>query len=445
MKLKIVGIKPENSWFINRKIEISNYGNYLFLLVVTAYFVQYLAAIPDMLWVSYLGFSVSALVFFLFHKGKHVSARMLLAVMPNVLITFSHAYVVNNGEGLLLQSMIFGVILILTPRMLFHYEERIPMYTSFLLAFIIFLLIWPLAPIFESTADTSSFKEGPGLILGWVSPFAVLAGFVLFLQMESSAYDERNRQLLQEAEEKANMLKLKEDELNLAMAEVTAAMEEDKQRDWINNGVTTLSEIHQKYSGREFYSEYLSRLVKYLDCTQGALFLAEEVEAELQLRRVATYAVEDTEELIMRRGEGLVGQSLIDRSILFLDKIPESYFVSSGLGNSKPKTLVVIPLVFDSIPQGVLELSSIQQFSFGAQALMQRIAELLAAQLYNQTINSKMNVMLQEALQKSDLLRSQEEEMRQALENMQTTQEEFETKERAWKKEREELLQRVLK
>jgi hypothetical protein len=445
MKLKIVGIRPENTWFVNRKIEISNYGNYLFLLVVSAYFVQYLVSIPDMLWVSYLGFSVSALVFFLFHKGKHVSARMLLSVMPNVLITFSHAYVVVKGESLLLQSMIFGVILILTPRMLFHYEERLPMYTSFILAFLIFLLIWPLAPILESSADTSSFKEGPGLILGWISPFTVLAGFVIFLQMESSAYDERNQQLLLEAENKAAMLKQKEEELNFAMAEVTAAMEEDKQRDWINHGVSTLSEIHQKFNGQEFYEKYLTRLVNYMECIQGALFIAEESNEALELKRVATYAVEDTSELILKPGEGLVGQSILDRSTLFLNQIPESYFVSSGLGLSKPKSLVVVPLIFDNIPQGALELASIQDFSFGSQKLIQRIAELLAAQLYNQKINSKMNLMLQEALHKSELLKTQEEEMRHALENMQSTQEEFEAKELAWKRERELLLQRVSK
>ncbi len=58
-------------------------------------------------------------------------------------------------------------------------------------------------------------------------------------------------------------------------------------------------------------------------------------------------------------GEGLHGEALKEKKVIVLEDLPEDYFSGySGLGESKPKFLYVLPVVNEEKPIGVIEIAS---------------------------------------------------------------------------------------
>ena len=62
-------------------------------------------------------------------------------------------------------------------------------------------------------------------------------------------------------------------------------------------------------------------------------------------------------------GQGLIGQAVVERDILHIDKIPEDYIqVTSGLGDATPKNLLIIPLIDNNEVYGAIEIASFNRF-----------------------------------------------------------------------------------
>ena len=61
-------------------------------------------------------------------------------------------------------------------------------------------------------------------------------------------------------------------------------------------------------------------------------------------------------------GEGIAGQAAEDKKPIRINDIPENYFdVSSGLGNSKPKHLMFIPIVYKNQTIALIEAGSFEK------------------------------------------------------------------------------------
>ena len=60
-----------------------------------------------------------------------------------------------------------------------------------------------------------------------------------------------------------------------------------------------------------------------------------------------------------KEGENLNGQAALSKEILIAENIPEDYFnIESGLGKSKPKTLIIVPLLHKNKTVAILEIAT---------------------------------------------------------------------------------------
>jgi putative methionine-R-sulfoxide reductase with GAF domain len=79
-------------------------------------------------------------------------------------------------------------------------------------------------------------------------------------------------------------------------------------------------------------------------------------------------------------GEGLIGQVFLDKTMQVLHTIPASYvYVNSGLGESKPASLLLIPLQYNQEIIGVMEIGSFYAFEAQDIDFMEKATENLAA------------------------------------------------------------------
>lgn len=207
--------------------------------------------------------------------------------------------------------------------------------------------------------------------------------------------------------------------------------QQDELRIWATEGLSKFGEIIRKNQDNfEKLSESLvSNVVKYVEAKVGGLFILEEDErGEKYLQLKASYAY-DRKKFIEKRieiGEGLVGQSYVEGLTIHLTEVPDKYVsITSGLGDSNPDSLLIVPLKVNDRIEGVLELASLRKFQPHEIEFIERLAELLASSIVTVRTGEKTTILLQTSQEQSEEMRAQEEEMRQNMEELEATQEQM--------------------
>ncbi len=209
--------------------------------------------------------------------------------------------------------------------------------------------------------------------------------------------------------------------------------EADQQREWATNGNARIGEILRSNFSQvaDLYDEVLKFVVKYSDSNQGGFFLVNEGEAR-ELALVACYAY-DRKKFIEKSvliGESLIGQCFLERETIFMTQVPKDYAtITSGLGDSKPSCLFIIPLKVNETIVGVMELASLKKYEHHERTLLEKFAESIASTIATVRINERTRLLLEQSQQQTEEMRSQEEEMRQNMEELTATQEEMQRKE----------------
>ncbi len=211
--------------------------------------------------------------------------------------------------------------------------------------------------------------------------------------------------------------------------------EEDKKRNWTTEGLAKFADILRANSDdvTKFYDSIISNLVRYLNANQGGLYvLTESQDKNKYLELVSCYAFQKKKFVTKRieAGEGLVGQCLLEGDTIYMTDVPEKYIeITSGLGDSNPRCILIVPLKINDASYGVVELASFKPYEKHQIEFVQKVGESIASTISSVKINAETKQLLEVSQQQAEEMRAQEEEMRQNLEEMQATQEEMQRKE----------------
>jgi PAS domain-containing protein len=154
-------------------------------------------------------------------------------------------------------------------------------------------------------------------------------------------------------------------------------------------------------------------------------------DEERVLNLVSTYAYDRKKHLEkqIKLGEGLVGTCAIEGESIYITDIPDNYInITSGLGGSNPKSLLLVPLKTDDELTGVIEIASFNELEKYQIDFVEKIAKTIAVSIITVKINERTAYLLEQTRQQAEEMQAQEEEMRQNLEELQATQEEADRK-----------------
>lgn len=219
------------------------------------------------------------------------------------------------------------------------------------------------------------------------------------------------------------------DSLKMSTEEEELRKTEDKQRHWVAQGLAKFGEILRANNDNmtELSYNIISQLVKYVGANQGGIYLlTENSEGSKVYEMKACYAYERRKyaDKIINLGEGLVGACAKEGKTVNLKKVPDSYLsITSGLGQANPKSLLIVPLKFNEETHGVLEIASFDEFPSHTVEFVEKVAESIASTVANVKINMRTAMLLRDSQEQAEMLASQEEEMRQNMEELQATQE----------------------
>jgi len=220
------------------------------------------------------------------------------------------------------------------------------------------------------------------------------------------------------------------DSLNNARTDENNRRLEDERRSWAATGIGKFADI-MRQSGESLETlgyNLISNLIDYVGAVQGALFaINDEDEDDIYYELISAIAYDRNKrmEKKIHKGEGLIGRVIFEEKTIYLKEVPEDYVkITSGLGDSNPTTILLVPIKLEDTVNGVIELISFKQFEPYQIDFIEKVGENIASFVSSIKINEKTANLLGESQHKSEELAAQEEEMRQNMEELQATQEE---------------------
>lgn len=239
---------------------------------------------------------------------------------------------------------------------------------------------------------------------------------------------------LSEQDNLGNSLLIMRSELKKAVDEEEKRKAEDEERNWVSRGIAKFGEILRLGSDdiKELCYEVISNLVKYVDANQAGIFILNDYNPNDKFLELTAVFAFDRKKYAKKRidiDDGIIGSCFLEKQTIYLEKIPEDYVhITSGLGKSNPRSLLLVPLKLNEEVYGVLEMASFERFTPTKIEFIEKIGENMASTISNIKVTERTSKLLHESRQKSEQLQQQDEEMRQNMEEIQATQEEAKIK-----------------
>ncbi|HBO94814.1 MAG: two-component system sensor histidine kinase/response regulator [Pseudomonadales bacterium] len=182
----------------------------------------------------------------------------------------------------------------------------------------------------------------------------------------------------------------------------------------------------------------LTSLAGMLNSLVGAVYLCE--GDELVMRASYAYSHRKGDRSRLQMGESLVGQAAVEQKVFVVRDLPLDYSpIASGLGESTPREVLVVPLVFNDHLLGVMELMTFQGFSSDDVEFISRAAEGMAIALNSSISRVQLAEALERSKQQAEALEQQQEELRATNEELEEQAAILRSSEESLQQQQEEL------
>ncbi|MBL3657161.1 type IV pili methyl-accepting chemotaxis transducer N-terminal domain-containing protein [Fulvivirga sediminis] len=239
------------------------------------------------------------------------------------------------------------------------------------------------------------------------------------------------------------------DQLGLALLEMRDRLfdisKEDQKRNWVSEGLAKFGDILRNNQGHleGMTDKILAYVVKYLEANQGVMFIVNDDEKDNPYLEMVSYYAWGNKKFLkgrVEKGEGLAGRAWIEQNTVYLKEVPNDYVkITSGLGDTNPKSILVVPLKLNEEIYGIIEIASLNVYESYQIEFVEKLAENVASTISTLRVNERTRRLLEQTQQQTEEMRAQEEEMRQNMEELTATQEEMQRKEKEYLEKINEL------
>lgn len=249
------------------------------------------------------------------------------------------------------------------------------------------------------------------------------------------------------------------DEINDLANATNELLDNLDDREWLQKN---LAEIVTKYQGvasiDALSKVFMSELAKMTNSSFGAFYVRETNDHENYFMKKASFADTNFQKEIgresFRLGQGLIGQCAQEKQSFVFNEIPKDYrYISTGLGEVPPRSIFIVPILFEEDVIAVMELATLSEYSKLQLDLVKQIVETFGlsinsvmgrmeiVRLLNESraMTEELQVQSEELQTQSEELQMQTEELTQINEQLEEKTKDAETKTEELEKIRQEL------
>ncbi|WP_366919576.1 HAMP domain-containing protein [Hydrocarboniphaga sp.] len=207
------------------------------------------------------------------------------------------------------------------------------------------------------------------------------------------------------------------DNINAMIRNLRQTTERNTEQDWLKTNLARFSGMMQGQRNLITVGEMLlSELAPLVGAQQAVVYMMHNENGQSRLRQLAGYA--DTRADEPREfgiGEGLVGQCAAQRERILLDQIPqeERIIISSGLVTVPPRSVIVLPVLFEQQVKAVIELASLGRFTESHIAFLEQLTGSIGIVLNTIQATMRTEGLLEQSQQLAGELQTQQKELQQ--------------------------------
>jgi signal transduction histidine kinase/CheY-like chemotaxis protein len=233
------------------------------------------------------------------------------------------------------------------------------------------------------------------------------------------------------------------DNINEMIRNLRDSTRKNMEQDWLKTNLAKFSRMLQGQRDLAAVSQLiLSDLAPLVTAHHGAFYVVDAAGEAPALKLLASYAYKEREQVAteFRMGEGLVGQCAKDRRMLTVGHVPHDYIrVSSGLGEAPPRSLVVLPVLFEGETKAVLELATFDEFDEIRLTFLEQLAESIGIVLNTIAANMRTEELLKQSQALTESLQAQQEALTETNKRLEQQTRSLQQSEELLRKQQDEL------
>ncbi|MCC5608390.1 response regulator [Nostoc sp. CHAB 5834] len=221
--------------------------------------------------------------------------------------------------------------------------------------------------------------------------------------------------------------------------------QKNDEQNWLKSNLAEFTQMLQGHRNLETASRLiLSNLAPLVGASQGVFYFMDSTDDEPLLKLLSSYAYKERKNLAnqFHLGEGLVGQCALEKQRILLTEVPSDYIrINSGLGEAPPLNIIVLPILFETQVNAVIELASFGPFSHLHLTFLEQLSEILGVFLNNIASQLQTQRLLEESVALTEELQNQQEELQHSNQRLEEQAQELEESQFLVKQSNEELQQ----
>ncbi|MFE5190386.1 HAMP domain-containing protein [Streptomyces sp. NPDC056628] len=222
------------------------------------------------------------------------------------------------------------------------------------------------------------------------------------------------------------------DNINSMVGSLRETTRANQEQDWLKTNLARISGLMQGHRDLPVVAELImDELAPLVSAQYGAFYAAEDSDRGPELRLVGSYGYPDATDRPerIRVGRSLLGQAARNRRTVSVEELPADYVtISSGLGQTVPRALVVLPIVVEDQVLGVIELASVTRFTQIHQDFLAQLMPTIGVNLNTIVANARTDELLEESQRLTAELQERSEELQVQQDELQRSNAELEEK-----------------
>ena len=214
-----------------------------------------------------------------------------------------------------------------------------------------------------------------------------------------------------------------------------------EEKEWLS---TSMAQTNDRMMGEKninvLAADILHQITSKTNSHVAALYIQQE---DNRLHLEGSYALSERDtKRVLQIGEGVAGQAFHSRQQIVVQDIPnDETTISFATGNTRPRSIVAVPISRYNIPLGVLELGSTQEYTPLQLEFLSAVAGNVGIAFYSAQSRIKLQELLEETQAQSEELQSQHAELENINTELEAQSQKLLASEEELRVQQEELLQ----
>jgi HAMP domain-containing protein/CheY-like chemotaxis protein/signal transduction histidine kinase len=210
------------------------------------------------------------------------------------------------------------------------------------------------------------------------------------------------------------------DNINTMIDNLRLTTDRNTEQDWLKTNLARFTGMLQGQRDLTTVGRMLlSELAPLVNAQQGVLYQMGADDSDSMTLLSAFANSEDGHLQRIKLGEGLVGQCALEKRRMLIANLP-SYTtpVRSGLFESVPRSVIVLPVLFEDRVKAVIELASLSEFTASHLAFLEQLTSSIGIVLNSIEATMQTEGLLKQSQQLAVELQTQQKELQQTNEQL---------------------------